>query len=693
MRSALPLSLVTLALSAYGSTGSNIAVDRQGNIWRTGQVLTVPLTANAFQKTEAQTVCGTQQLSPFVMPTTVYCQHAFVTKQDPNGNILYATYLGGSSEDGGIAITTDTMGNAYVTGFTYSADFPVTAGVVQRHNAGPTTPKVVLDSITPFGPQVVLPGGDVFVVKFAADGTVVYSTLLGGSGSDVPTLIGVDASGSVSMAGITVSTDFPVTSNAMAHQPNSANFFARLDASAGSLTYATYSDPTIRAFDVDATGTMFLTGSSQPLAGQPGPYVTEVNGTSGQANTTFLPDLNSKFAGDGAAIMAGNSGEAWVSVSPSPVPVPSLSQMPLPPVYPLGPSFLLKLAVGGIVAETDVGSAQFTQLQQDSAGNVYAFGTGLGAFPPAVATPLLAAPCSSAGGDFVLEVAVTSPAGTNNLAAATYLRQGSGNVVLITAAGQFSVYRPSSQTLVPVDLSFTPELNFGCLANLASGQAGPGLAAGEIFTLAGQNIGPEETVYGAPDSSGRFPTSLSGVEVLVNGTAAPLLLVQAGVIQGVIPSEAQGTEFTTVVKYQGQSAPPLDAPNSFNPGIFLIHGQAAVLNQDGTVNTPANPAKLGSIVSIFATGTGPLMTPVPDGSITPLPPPYYPLETLPIVTFAGVVANVVWAGAAPGLIAGGTQINAQLPASLPAGTDLTAVPVVVGQPLAFSTSAPISVVE
>jgi uncharacterized protein (TIGR03437 family) len=63
------------------------------------------------------------------------------------------------------------------------------------------------------------------------------------------------------------------------------------------------------------------------------------------------------------------------------------------------------------------------------------------------------------------------------------------------------------------------------------------------------------------------------------------------------------------------------------------------------------------------------------------------------VTFAGVTANVVWAGSAPGLIAGGTQINAQLPASLPAGTDLAAVPVAVISPGVPSPPAPISVVE
>ena len=229
-------------------------------------------------------------------------------------------------------------------------------------------------------------------------------------------------------------------------------------------------------------------------------------------------------------------------------------------------------------------------------------------------------------------------------------------------------------------------------------QIGPGVAGGEIFALFGSKLGPAQAVAGAPDESGRFPASLSGVQVLINGTAAPLLSVQAGEIQGVVPFGISGGVATTQVQYLGESAPPLDAPSSYNPGIFTINGQGAILNQDGTVNTPSNPAKLGTIVSIYATGTGALDTPIPDGGITPLPPPFFPLSMPPIVSFAGVYANVVWAGAAPGLIAGATQINAQLPASLPAGTNLASVPVLLGMPEPFSPpiptpSAPISVVE
>lgn len=212
MKVIIVLVYLVFSAAAPAATRSTLAVDGQGNIWRTGQNLPVALTANAFQKTATASVCAIQQLSPFEPPASVYCSHAYVTKQDAGGNILYATYLGGSSEDGGAAITTDAQGNAYVTGFTYSADFPVTAGAVQRQNAGPLTPQTVLESITPFGPRAVVPGGDIFVAKFAPDGTLIYSTLVGGSGSDVPVLIGVDASGSAYVAGTTSSTDFPATS-------------------------------------------------------------------------------------------------------------------------------------------------------------------------------------------------------------------------------------------------------------------------------------------------------------------------------------------------------------------------------------------------------------------------------------------------------------------------------------------------
>src|SRR5580704_12241263 len=81
----------------------------------------------------------------------------------------------------------------------------------------------------------------------------------------------------------------------------------------------------------------------------------------------------------------------------------------------------------------------------------------------------------------------------------------------------------------------------------------------------------------------------------------------------------------------------------------LARSRLPILNQDGTANTPSNPAMPGSIVSIYAADTGPLASPIADGAVTPISRPYILIESPPQVTFAGVNGNVVWAGSAPGL--------------------------------------------
>jgi hypothetical protein len=315
----------------------------------------------------------------------------------------------------------------------------------------------VINNLGPFGPVEVVPGGDTFVAKFAPDGMLIYSTLLGGSGSDVPAVIGVDATGSVYVAGKTSSTDFPVTPDAMSHQSQTPNFFVQLDPQAASLVYSTYSDATIQSFAIDNMGDAFLTGVSQPSGSRPGPYVSEVDPSDGhQVFTTYLPNLDSKFVGAGAAIVVNGAGQAIVGVSPA--PMPSTELIPYAPLtYPLGPSFLVTLAAGGatVAAEIDLDNAQFAQLLVDDAGNTYAMGQGTGTLPPASSAPLLATPCSSNGGEFIIQLDSTAA-----VAAATYLRQGSGEAVVVTAPAQLSVYRAASHTTVPLDLASTPTSNF-----------------------------------------------------------------------------------------------------------------------------------------------------------------------------------------------------------------------------------------
>jgi hypothetical protein len=110
--------------------------------------------------------------------------------------LVYATYLGGSGVDVGSGIAVDLLGQAYVTGLTVSADFPVTPGAVQPAHAGGTF--------------------DAFVAKLGRSGSaLVYSTYLGGGGDDIGIDIAVDLLGQAYVTGATFSADFPVTSRAV----------------------------------------------------------------------------------------------------------------------------------------------------------------------------------------------------------------------------------------------------------------------------------------------------------------------------------------------------------------------------------------------------------------------------------------------------------------------------------------------
>jgi hypothetical protein len=113
--------------------------------------------------------------------------------------LSYSTYLGGTSFDGAAGIAVDAGGNAYVAGYTTSADFPTQVGALDDSLNGPA-------------PDF---SADVFITKLDSTGSVVlYSTFLGGSSSDVATAIAVDAAGSVYLTGYSFSADFPTTPGA-----------------------------------------------------------------------------------------------------------------------------------------------------------------------------------------------------------------------------------------------------------------------------------------------------------------------------------------------------------------------------------------------------------------------------------------------------------------------------------------------
>jgi uncharacterized protein (TIGR03437 family) len=109
------------------------------------------------------------------------------------------------------------------------------------------------------------------------------------------------------------------------------------------------------------------------------------------------------------------------------------------------------------------------------------------------------------------------------------------------------------------------------------------------------------------------------------------------------------------------------------PCLFTLDGSgrgpAAALNQDGTVNTPANPAPRGSVVSLYATGGGDVEPQTPAGLLAPVEPLHR--VRLPVsVTLGGVPALIEYAGASPGLVTGLVQVNVRVPDTVAPGPSL-----------------------
>ena len=171
----------------------------------------------------------------------------------------------------------------------------------------------------------------------------------------------------------------------------------------------------------------------------------------------------------------------------------------------------------------------------------------------------------------------------------------------------------------------------------AAGNAFLGIAPGEIVTIKGSGLGPAQLVSARPGSDGFYPTELSGITIQFNGVAAPLLYTSSTQIAAVAPYGVTGPSVQTVVTYQGQTSVPLTMQVvAFAPGLFTADGsgtgQAAALNQDGTINSAVNPAPIGSVISLFATGGGQTSPVGADGQVSTPP---LSKQTLPISVSVG----------------------------------------------------------
>ena len=227
----------------------DIAVDISGNAYVTGYTFSsnFPATSGAYDTTYNGNRDG------------------FMLKLDASGSSLYyATFIGGIQDEMASNISVDGSGNAYVGGWTYSPDFPITPGAHDTTYNG---------------------NGDAFVVKFDSTGSALtYSTFVGGSGYDDGRGISVHGSGNAYVTGSTNSPDFPTTPGAFdtTHNGNMDAFVLKLDSTGSTLTYSTY----IGAYwneggygiAVDSSGNAYVTGET---------YESNFPTTSGAYDITF----------------------------------------------------------------------------------------------------------------------------------------------------------------------------------------------------------------------------------------------------------------------------------------------------------------------------------------------------------------------------------------------------------------------
>jgi hypothetical protein len=340
--------------------GNGIAVDSSGNAYVAGSTLS----ANFPTVTPLQGTCGGCDIG---------ATDAFVAKLDAAGSsLVYATYLGGSSSDQAFAIATDSSGSVYVTGLTYSSNFP---------------------TVNPVQPAI---GGssDVFVAKLDAAGSALtYSTYLGGSATEQGTGIAVDSAGNAYVTGWTLSTNFPTSSPIHATTGGGYDaFVTKLDATGASLVYSTYlgGSGTDEAFAiaVDGTSNAYVTGltysNNFPLASPLQPayggvedaFVLMMN-SSGSA-LVYSTYLGGTSADEGRGIALDSSGNAYVTGLTTSTDFPTAN--PMQATYRGSQdAFVAKLdGAGAALAYSTylggTGTDQGSSIAVDSSGQAYVTG-------------------------------------------------------------------------------------------------------------------------------------------------------------------------------------------------------------------------------------------------------------------------------------------------------------------------------
>ncbi|MBS1853879.1 MAG: SBBP repeat-containing protein, partial [Acidobacteria bacterium] len=288
----------------FGGTGSEsvagIARDGSGNLYVAGTTI-----SRAASATEQQMTAGGA--------------NAFIRKIDASGKVVFTTFLGGTGEDRATGIATDEQGSVYLAGWTTSVNFP-TRNPLQSALRGPRNG---------------------FLAKLSPEGEVVFSTYIGGSGTDEVRAMAVDSQGNAYLAGATTSLDFPIRGGVQATLRGSSDgFVTKISGDGATILFSTYfggsGEDRCESIAVDATGRAYVAGattspeiamglSARPYLGQTDAFLAKLNSDGNALDYVTL--LGGSGSDEALGVAVDGAGRAYVTGWTSSPDFPTISAL------------------------------------------------------------------------------------------------------------------------------------------------------------------------------------------------------------------------------------------------------------------------------------------------------------------------------------------------------------------------------
>jgi uncharacterized protein (TIGR03437 family) len=696
-----------------------------------------PLPNGAVSKSVQLDAAGDIYMAGYITPQAPKSSNdisdVFVAKLSPDGStLLYLTSFGGSSVDEAAALALGSDGSVFVTGFSDSTDFPVTAGTSASS------------------------GG--FLAKLNPAGSLVYASFLGGAA----TALALDSAGDVFVTG-TSSSVFPATSGSVARNFNpSAGFILKFDPTLSNvlLSINGYGSGLIA---LDSQGNIYIAGLASVLSGPGLGYLPSLSANGFQSTHATMPCSRSlgpsgfgipcsnyqyvakidptgtkllwatyvtgtygatpggmAVDSEGNVILAGTTNSDDYPVTPGAFQTAYAPAAAPPPNFgfpeigaPAATGYITKLNAMGtaLVWSTYFGGSQSDYIGGmtiDAGGNINVSGlAGSADLPGLSEAPPGCRPSANQGLGFVARITPDGASASNaqliyDAPACLYESCGgtlTDSLTDLDFSGWPLALRPDGTALVAgtngtvADVDFSASSRLACIADVTDNAQLSSVAPGQLISLFGTDLAPA-TPYAPP---GGVEASSSSLGVFFSGVPAPILYTSAQQINVQVPYEIAGqsgvqmqvtgtltslpvSESRTLAVAQRQPSVFLSTDASESPvtgfsvcgSLVQLFEAAVALNADGTLNDCTNPAAGGSIVTIFLNGLGPVTPAQTTGAISAAPA----VALTPAVDPSageepGIQVTTLTTTTVPGSISGVAQVRLQLPQNVGSATFLT----------------------